>query len=546
MNYQILFIFITVIGLIKIIINSYHNIRMGKYSLDYIAFLAMALALYSQEYIAGTVIAIMYIGGQELEKYASRKAHSALKNLGDTIPKSCLIEKDGAFEEIHIQDVKEGQIIIIKNNEIIPLDGFIISPDETYFNLSNLTGEAGPVTLKKGTFVKSGSVNIGETMKLGVVGDFSSSTYQKIVGLVEEAKAHPAPVIRISEEANLYFTAISLSIAIITYILTGDITRLLAVLVIATPCPLIIAAPIAFVSGMSRLARVGIILRKPSALEGIDRASAIFFDKTGTLTLGEPVLSNKDISDEMLVIAAGLEIHSLHPLARTIVNEARRRNIHFTISEDVKEEIGKGISGTINGERYSLFGVSLSKEGIEIERFHFDDVLKEGATDLVLHLKKQGIRTAIITGDKEENARRIFGGNDIDIYADQSPEEKYSLIEKEKIEGKTVVMVGDGINDAPALTKADVGIVFSGTENGASIQAADVVVLGNGLDKLDTLFKTSYKTMQVAKQSIFGGISLSVIGMILAAFGFITPVEGALIQECIDIVVILNALRALT
>jgi heavy metal-(Cd/Co/Hg/Pb/Zn)-translocating P-type ATPase len=546
MTYEIILILIIGVGLVKIIIDSGQNILKGRYSLDYIAFVTMVLSLVLGQYIAGAIIALMFIGGEALESFASSRAYRALKKLSDTIPKKCFVEQTSGLAEVPIQDVLAKQIILVKRNEIVPLDGIILSPHKAIFNLANLTGEVGPVTLNKGTFIKSGSINTGEIVRLQVVGDFSSSAYQKIVGLVEDAKSHPAKTVRMSERANFYFTLATLVIAGLTYAITGDLIRLLAVLVIATPCPLIIAAPAAFVSGMSRVARSGIILRRPAALEGINNASVIFFDKTGTLTLGEPVLSSTDISDEILGIAAGLEIHSLHPLARTIVSEARRRKIRFPIARDVQEELGKGISGTIGGERYLFSGVSLVKNGTEIARFRFDDVLKNGAVQLISRLKAQGIRTAIITGDKKQNAEKVFGDTEIDIYASQSPTGKFRLIKAAKKKGETVVMIGDGLNDAPALATADVGIVFSGTENGATIDAADVAILGSGLEKVDELFKVSRHTMRVARQSIYGGIGFSVIGMMFAAFGYITPIHGALLQETIDIIVILNALRALT
>src|SRR3990167_5964081 len=348
---EIFLILITVLGLGRIVLDSYHRIRAGRYSLDYIAFAAMALSLYAGAYLAGAVIAVMFIGGKALERFASARAEKGLKRLSDTIPKTCLVEREGTLTETPIQDVAEHATILVKRNEMIPLDGVILSPEEGVFNLANLTGEVGPVELKKGTFVKSGAINIGETLRLRVVGTFSSSAYQRIVGLVEYAKAHPAGTVHLSEQANFYFTLLTIAIATTAYLLSNDITILLAVLVIATPCPLIIAAPVAFISGMSRAAREGIILRKPAALEDVARADAIFFDKTGTLTLGEPVLAGGDIPDDILAIPAGLELHSLHPLARTIVGEAKKRKLPFTIAEDVREEIGKGISGMIGGKR---------------------------------------------------------------------------------------------------------------------------------------------------------------------------------------------------
>ncbi|MEI7777497.1 MAG: heavy metal translocating P-type ATPase [bacterium] len=560
----ILFVVIS-FGLIKIIFDSYQNISKGRWSLDYIAFAAMGVSLLSGEFLAGAVIAIMFTGGEALEAFASRRAVGALKKLSETIPKNCLVRRGSAFVEVPIQDVRPGEKIIVKPNEIIALDGIIVSPSEAILNMSNLTGEAEALILKVGTFVKSGAINIGGTVELSVVGDFSSSTYHKIAELVEVARANPSRTVRISEKANYYFTAISFFIAALVYLLTGEISRLLAVLVIATPCPLIIAAPVAFVGGMSKVARSGIILRKPAAFESVATSKTIFFDKTGTLTLGVPVLHEIEIIDstvssqEALSFAASLEINSLHPLGKAIVEKASERHIKFSIAEDVSEKIGVGISGTVNGNNYSLRRAADGDSGIilslfekelsgvekEITRFHFRDMLKTGAAEFILDLKNKGIKSVVITGDKTENSKKVFAGFGIDVYAEKSPEDKYRFVEEAEKNGQAVIMIGDGLNDALALALATVGVVFSGTENGASIEAADVVVLGSGIEKLQELFSVSERTVGIAKQSIYGGIILSVVGMSFAALGFIAPVNGAILQEVVDVAVILNALRTL-
>lgn len=552
-----------VIGLLKIVFESYKNIREGRYSLDYIACTAMAVSLYSGEYVAGAIIALMFTGGEALDDFASNRAYTALKALGETIPKNCLVLRGTSYHETPIQDVREGDVILIKHGEIVPLDGTVRSPAEALLNAANLTGEPETIVRKTGTFIESGSVNVGATIELAVVGDFSSSTYHRIAELVEDAQAHPARMVRLSERANLYFTVITFAIAGITYAFTGDVVRLLAVLVIATPCPLIIAAPVAFISGMSRAARAGIILRRPAAFEGIARAHTVFFDKTGTLTLGEPRLQEIEIvphenaiqtQNEALAIAAGIEIHSLHPLGRALVAEATRRNVRYEIASTPQEQIGRGIAGVVGGAAYTVSGAERSERGItlslargdtELAQFHFVDILKQGATRLISDLRERGVRVAIITGDRKENAEKVFRGLDAEILARQSPEDKHRLIQNAQAQGDAVVMVGDGLNDAPALARANVGIVFSGTENGASIEAADVAMLGHDMDKLAELFAASRRTVGIARQSIYGGIAASTLGMVFAALGMLPPVTGALLQEVIDIVVILNALRAL-
>ena len=551
-----------VVGIAKITFESYGQLHAGRYSLDYIAFAAMALALACGSYIAGAVIALMFCGGEALEAFASGRAHAALAKLGDTIPKTCFVKQGQSYHEVPIQEVAEGSVILIKRGEIVPLDGVVVTAAGAVLDMANLTGESEPVQVQSGTQVRSGAVNAGITLELRVVGDFSSSTYRKIVSLVEESKAHPAPMVRLSEQASVYFTIATAVIVFFVYAATGDWVRVLAVLVIATPCPLIIAAPVAFVAGMSRAAKESIIIRKPEAFESVAKATHVFFDKTGTLTLGEPTLSRIEIVDAskapderaVVALAAGLEIHSLHPLGRAIVSEARSRDVSFAIAERVSETIGRGIEGAINGAAYRIertphaeagMTLSLYAGDAEIARLFFNDTLKTGAQQALLSVVAFGTKVAILTGDRTKNAEAVFHGSGMQVFAEQSPEDKHGAVNTAQQAGGIVVMVGDGLNDAPALARANVGVFFSGSENGASIAAADVVILGSGIDKVTRLFAISRRTMRIAKQSIYGGIALSVIGMAVAAFGHIPPTVGALVQEGIDVVVILNALRAL-
>ena len=544
MSLSIILVLIICVGLIQIAIDSYQHIRRREYSLDYIAATAMLLSLFTGEYIAGAVIAVMFIGGEALEKYATRRASASLSKLASTIPKTCAMRQGEIFVDTPLQSIRDGAVILIKHQEIVPLDGVIVSSQGALLDTANLTGESDFVEAVVETSIKSGVINKGEAFEMRVTGDMSTSTYHKIVEVVENARLHPSRMVRLSAKANAYFTGLSVLMAVLAYAYSGEIGRVLAVLVIATPCPLIIAAPVAFVSGMSRAARAGVIVRKPSALESIDRASVFFFDKTGTLTLGEPTLTSS-VSDEALRVAAALEIHSLHPRARTIVAEARRRDIAFPIAKDVHEKIGLGISGRVDGVEYKFNGNVLTRGDAVIAEFIFTDVMKKGAQDFITTLIRRGATPAMITGDTREHAESLFGDARMNIYASRSPEDKMSLVREAQQRGEIVAMIGDGVNDAPALAIADVGVVFSGSENGASIEAADIAVLGSGINKLEFIMKTSRRTVRIARQSVYGGILLSTIGMLFAVLGYVEPVYGALIQEAIDVSVILNALRIL-
>ena len=548
-----------ILGIAKISWDSFKKIRGHNYSLDYIALLAMAVSLVAHQYLAGAVIALMITGGEALDDYASRRAEGALRGLAERIPKSCTMRlMDGTTSEKPIQNVASGEIIIVKRNEIIPLDGTLLS-EKALLNEANLTGEALPVAFSRGTFIKSGAINVGETLDMSVEGGFETSTYMRIVHLVDEAKKHKARIVRLAEKINFPFTLVTLVLALGAYVLSGELSRALAVLVIATPCPLIIAAPVAFIGGLSRAARRNIIVKRPATLEELARGSVVFFDKTGTLTLGEISLQkiermkNSPSEQKILSIASAIEFHSIHPLARAISAASSARGAPTLEARNVEEIIGQGISGDVGGRRYTITKANLPESGIilsfleegrELARFHFEDEVKENVAELFSRLKARGIRVEMLTGDKKENAERLFSKFGIPILAECTPESKYMAIEAVKKGGRTVVMVGDGLNDAPAFAHANVGIVFSGTENSASIEAANVVILGRDVMLIEDLFETATRSVRIAGQSIWGGVAFSSIGMVFAALGFIPPIWGALTQEAIDVAVILNSLRA--
>lgn len=550
------------LGLAKIVDVAYHDIRHGNWSLDYIAFLAMLLALVSNEYLAGAVIALMYTGGEALEAYASKRAQSSLSALLARIPKTALVKNDdGTTRDTPLADITSAVHIIVRSNELVPLDGTLVSEDAV-LSLSNLTGESLPETVHTGALIKSGSVNVGEAFELKVVGTLATSTYAKIVQLVADARKNPAPFVRLADKVNLPFTVLTLALSSGAYFFTGDIARALAVLVIATPCPLIIAAPVAFVGGLSRAAGRNIIIKTPAALEGISRVTTLFFDKTGTLTLGEPTLTgitlkSKTVDEaKVLALASALEFHSIHPLARAVVAEARAQNVHAAPALEVTESIGTGVAGLVDGQYCSIEqapladrnegGISLllSGDGVPLGVLHFADVLKDDAATFLSHLADSGMKLAVLTGDRKAHAEATFKDIAIDIYADLEPEDKYRLVDEAKTRGEKVAMIGDGLNDAPALARADIGIVFSGTENSAAIEAADAVILGRDLSLVLELFALAHRSVRIAGQSVYVGIGLSVIGMGVAALGFIQPVVGAILQEGIDVSVIVNALRS--
>ncbi len=547
------------IGLLTLGYESYERLRVGKWNLDYLALITLITALILEEWLAGSVIALMVAISAALESYGTKQAEKTLRGLFDALPKTVILLHGEHETEVPLQSIVSGDTLLIRPNEMLAFDGHLVS-SKALLNEANLTGEMEPVLYKESQLMKSGSINVGESFMLSVQGDFEHSSYRKILKLVEEGKKHPSPLSRLAETYNIWFSFFALALSFGAYFLFDDWQRFLAVLVIATPCPLLIAAPMSFIGGLNKAARKNIIVKSPYALELLAKTKVFFFDKTGTLTLGTPRLKKIELLDrgldeeQALDLASALERHSFHPLARSLVKEQERRS-HTAIPEaqDIEEKLGEGIFGTIAGSRFGVvksFGVTaglsvdLTHEGGVIARFHFDDELKEDVSKVFDYLRERGYFFGILTGDKKANADRILGGFGLPIYAESTPDKKVALVERYQREGKLVGMIGDGVNDAPALALADVGIVFSGTENSASIEAADVALLGNDAWNIRDAIHIGRRSYHVALQSIALGIGLSSLGMILAFFGIIPVLEGAILQEVIDAVVIINALRS--
>ena len=546
-------------GAAQLLLESYERIRRGKWTLDYLAFITLATALILNALFAGAVIALMVAVSAALEKYGTAYAAKTLKGLFENIPKTALRMTDVGTAEVPLQAVRKGDVLLVRPNEMLAFDGYLLS-ERALLNEANLTGEMSPVLYTEASVLKSGAVNVGEMLKLHVLGDFEHSSYRKILSLVEEGKRHPSPIVRLAEKYNIVFTVFSLLFAFGAYALSGDWERFLAVLVIATPCPLLIAAPISFIGGLNKAARKNIIIKSPLVLELLAKTKTFFFDKTGTLTLGEPHLKKVQLLDgsfsreKALAVASALEWHSFHPIAKAIVKEYARYDGEVLVAHDVEEKIGEGIFGTVLGKRFGVvqadrtmgYGiiVDVVDDNRPVARFFFDDELKQDVERVFGYLRERGYALGILTGDRKANAERLFGHFRLPIYAECRPERKTELVQRYQREGKLVGMVGDGMNDAPALALADVGIVFSGTENSASIEAADVAIFGRDAWLIRDAIHIGRRSYHVALQSILIGIGLSVAGMTLAFFGFIPPVYGAVVQEAIDAVVIINALRS--
>ncbi|MEI8096765.1 MAG: heavy metal translocating P-type ATPase [Candidatus Moraniibacteriota bacterium] len=547
------------LGILQLFSESYERIKRGRLNLDYLAFLALGTALILNQFLAGAVVALMVVISAALEKYGSTRAEKTLRSLFENIPKVALLVTPSGTHEVSLQVIRKGDTLLVRPNEMLAFDGHLLS-DRALINEANITGEMEPVVYAHTAVLKSGTINVGQVLTLQVLSDFEHSSYRKILSLVEEGKSHPAPMVRLAERYNIYFTFFSLTIACGAYFFFGDWERFLAVLVIATPCPLLIAAPVSFIGGLNKAARKNIIIKSPLVLELLAKTKMFFFDKTGTLTLGEPRLKKIEIFDtafsreHVLSVAAALEQHSFHPIAKTIVKEHHLSEEEMLVADNVEEKIGEGIFGMVGGKECGIVQVKENTvSGIVVDlivskksvaRFYFDDELKTEVGDMFGYLRDRGYTLGILTGDKKNNAERLFGQFELPLYAECRPERKTELIKRYQEEGNLVGMVGDGMNDAPALALADIGIVFSGSENSASIEAADVAIFGREVSLIRDAIHIGRRSYHVALQGILIGIGLSALGMILAFFGFISPLYGAILQEIIDAVVIVNALRS--
>jgi len=553
-------------------------LRRGELGVDLIALAAMAAALLLRENLAGAVIALMMAGGQAVETLANRRARRDLARLLGRAPSFCQRRDGKGFSSVPIAELRPGDSLLIRPGDVLPVDGVISSA--AVLDESALTGEAMPVDRPAGERVRSGTVNAGGAFEMHAAATAEDSTYARVVRLVAAAQRAKAPLVRLADRYARAFLALTAVVAGGAWLLSGDAHRALAVLVIATPCPLILAAPAAFVAGLSRAARRGIIVKGGRALEGLALARVALIDKTGTLTAGqaalrEIVVFGADPESEILRLAASLDQVSAHVFAGPIVDAARLRSLDLVFPTDVEERAGRGISGTVGERRVTLGSLRwLLDRGIAIApavlALHhrtardgmasvllavddrlagvllLEDPLREDAPAVIAALRRGGIaRIVLVTGDHGDVAARVGERLGVDrVIADCSPEDKLSAVEVER-RGGPVVMVGDGINDAPALAAADVGVAMAPRGAAAPAEAADVVLTVDRLDRLVEAISIARRVRRIALQSVVAGMGLSGAGMLWAALGGLQPLVGAFFQEAIDVAVLLNALRAL-
>ncbi len=550
------------------------SLRAGDVGLDIVAALSMSAALFVGEALAAAVVALMYSGGTFLESFAEGRARREMSDLLSRVPRTATRHRDGTLDEVPLDDIEPGDLLLIRQGDVAPVDGTVTS-DRAMLDQSALTGEAMPVRLARGQDVMSGSTNVGEAFDLSATRRAADSTYAGIVRLVEAAQQSRAPMARMADRYSMLFLAVTLGLAGAAWWGTGDPIRAVAVLVVATPCPLILAVPVALVAGLSRAAHYGVLIKGAKPLEALARIRTLVIDKTGTLTEGRPqIVSIRSAGalseDDVLYFAAALDQASKHPIAQAVVAAARARGVVLPIPADVIETPGEGVAGVIDGRQVLVGGsgyvrtrlgapgsdermhepgavsVALAVDGKFSGQLVMADALRPGTSELLAGLRRNGIeRILLATGDRRAVAEAVTAGLGLDaIRSELTPDQKVLLVLSERKNGP-VMMVGDGVNDAPALAAADIGVAMGARGAAASAEASDVVLLVDHLDRLLVGLEVARGSRRIALESVIAGIGLSVAGMIAAAFGYLTPVQGALLQEVIDVAVILNALRAL-
>ncbi len=553
------------------------TVLRGDVGVDAIALISMAGALALGEYLAGAVIALMLAGGNALEERAGARARRELTLLVSRAPRTARRVTDGELEEVPVDDVVAGDLVLVRAGEVLPVDG-VLESDEAVLDESALTGESLPVLYHRGRQLRSGAVCAG-TLHLRASRPAAESAYAAIVRLVESAEAQRAPFVRMADRYAAFLLPLTLVVAGAAWAVSGDPVRALAVFVVATPCPLILAAPIALLCGVSRAARAGVVVKGAAAIERLGRARTVVLDKTGTITLGTPRVERITSMDglgeaEGLRLAASLDQVSVHPFAGALVQEARDRGLRLDFPRGAVEQPGRGIEGTVGSRRVAVGSDSylrtlgydgslpagqptepgharalIGVDGEIVGAAEFSDPPREDALDIVERLHAGGVvQVALLTGDHTAVAESVGSLLRVDrIYADRSPEEKLDVVKAIRATPglAPVVMVGDGINDAPALALADVGIAMGAAAATASTEAADAIVLVDRLDRIVDAIAIGRRSLGIARQSVIAGMWLSFAAMILAAAGLIAPVGGALLQEAIDVAVIANALRAL-
>ncbi len=571
-TYQMPLLITLVVGGLPLLYDLLRKLLKREFGSDLLGGISIVTSILLGEYLAGSIIVLMLSGGAALESYALRSASSVLAALAKRMPSVAHRKSGTEMLDVALADIVVGDTLVIHPHEVCPADGVVIEGhgvmDESY-----LTGEPFQITKTSGSAVISGAVNGDSALTIRTTQLAADSRYAKIMEVMRESESKRPQLQRLGDRLGAFYTPVALTVAALAWAISGEAVRFLAVLVIATPCPLLLAIPIAIIGSISLCARRAIIVKSPVVLEQIAGCRTAIFDKTGTLTYGEPKLTEQLIATgfeqkEVLTLVASLERYSKHPLARAILAAAKDARIQLPEATEVGEQPGQGLRGTVAGHQLLVTSrnklIALKVAGAEQlppvagglecvvmidERYaaalRFRDAPRAESRSFVSHLgpKHHFARVMIISGDRESEVQYLAEQVGItEIHAEKSPEEKLTIVRKETAAAKTLY-VGDGINDAPAMMAATVGMAI-GQNSDVTAEAAGVVIMDNSLKKVDEFMHISRRMRIIALQSAVGGMALSVIGMAFAATGHLSPVNGAIIQEIIDVLAVLNALRA--
>ncbi len=563
---------VAVVELLPLMGDMWHTLRSGNFGIDVLAATAILTAVILGEYWAAIVTVLMLTGGEALEHYAQHRAKSELDALLKHAPRTARVIRKGKTLQVDVNEIRVGDKLLIKAGDVVAVDAIVLEGTAN-FDESSLTGESLPQAKEVGEQLLSGSIDLDGPITAKATATAGESQYQQIIKLVRGASANQAPFVRLADRYSLPFTLMAFGLAGAVWAVSGDAIRFLEVIVVATPCPLLLAAPIAVISGMARASRYGIIVKTGGALERLAVTRTIAFDKTGTLTSGtlqvDGVKAYKPYSDEqVLTLAASLEQNSDHVVARAIVTAAQEQQLRFSKARHVQEISGRGLQAHAKGHDVLVGRLSLLQEhdvklpakfkaaninqtaafmaidGVLAGVITLSDEIRPETPATLERLRKLGIRDIImVTGDNKATAQAIAGRLKIDqVYAETLPADKLRLLTQ--IKTRPAAFVGDGVNDAPVLTASDIGIALGARGSTAASESADMVVMLDDLSRVASGVEIAKKTFKIARQSILVGIGLSLILMGIFATGKFPPLAGALIQEVVDVVVIFNALRA--
>lgn len=565
---QGIMIFIGIALCFIMVVEMIETFKEGMFGVDILAVTAILATLYVGEYWATFMLAVMITGGGALEEYAHGQASRELEALLENNPQSAHVIRGEETVDISVSQVKVGDVILVRANELVPVDGILLD-EHASLDQSQMTGESLPISITKGEEVLSGTLNQENAFRVEVTKSAAESSYQQLVKLVEESKNRPANFVRLADRYAIPFTIIAYVIAFAAWAITGNITRFAEVLVVASPCPLLISAPMAMISGISRSSANGIIVKSGTTLEKMAKAKTIAFDKTGTITAGRlavdkvVVVNDKFNESELLRLAASVEQSSPHVLARSIISETQDRDIDMKVADNVEEVTAQGVKGNIDGHvvkagkaefahadgaNIDQTAVFVSVDDEYVGYISFEDVIRPESKTTIARLKDLGVEnTVMLTGDRASIAEKIRKESGVaSVKAELLPQDKIDMIDTIAENQRPVVMVGDGVNDAPALAAADVGIAMGAHGSTAASETADAVIVKDDLSKVSDLMGIAKRTLNVAKESVLIGIILSIGLMFVAAFGLIPAFWGAVAQEGLDLVSMVLALRART